>query len=187
MSLIPLGILASSLPSGGNALTLISTAYGTGSSGIIDFSSIPSTYKHLQIRITSKVTTGTGGLSGLGVQFNSDTASNYDSHYLAGTGSSVISGALTNFTYAYTGYSTDNTTANNYSGFIMDILDYASTNKRKTIRTLQGIVEPSTNNTYAQIFSSEWRSNSAITSIRVFDDGSKSFASGSRFSLYGVI
>lgn len=168
------------------AFELISSQVLSSTAANVVFSSIPSNYKHLQLRVVSKVTTGTGGLSGLGIQFNSDTASNYNNHYLAGTGASVISGALTNFSYAYCGYSTDNTTSGNYSGFISDILDYSSTSKYKTIQTFNGIVETSTNNSYVQIFSSGWRSNSAITSIKVYDDGSKSFAIGSRFSLYGV-
>ena len=65
----------------------IATATGTGSSATITFSSIPSTYEHLQIRFTGK---GTGSAEvDTSIRFNSDTGSNYAWHQVYGYGTSA--------------------------------------------------------------------------------------------------
>ena len=66
----------------------IASASGTGSSGTITFSSIPSTYKSLQIRIFAQSNAGTAARS-LYIQTNNDTGSNYVRHDLTGDGSAV--------------------------------------------------------------------------------------------------
>jgi len=52
----------------------IASASGTGSSGTITFSSIPSTYTHLQIRGIGR---NSYPSTQVNVRFNSDTGSNY--------------------------------------------------------------------------------------------------------------
>ena len=54
----------------------IASATGTGSSGTITFSSIPQTYKHLQIRGIGRLDVVTGGVS-TRIRLNGDTTSNY--------------------------------------------------------------------------------------------------------------
>lgn len=181
MSLLPLGILSSSLPAGGNALTLISTAYGTGSSGTITFSSIPSTFKHLQIRaVASK---DTAGDIEFGVQFNSDSGSNYTWHRLTGNGSSVSSGWYGGVGSAsYVGYVTGTGTANAHAANVIDILDYTNTNKNKTIRALVGTTSSSN---LIRLNSGIWFSTAAISSVTL-TYGGWNFTTASRFSLYGV-
>ena len=58
----------------GTSFESIATATGTGSSGTITFSSIPSTFKHLQIRGISRNSANSIGAL---MQYNSDTGSNY--------------------------------------------------------------------------------------------------------------
>lgn len=177
MSRIPLGILASSLPSGGNALTLISTTILNSTSSSVTFSSIPATYKHLQIRFAGNSTTNGSDFE---IQFNSDTATNYSTHWLVGTGSSVSSAGLANQSImlafgVQTGMNTTATTA-----VIVDILDYANTNKYKTMRSLAG-----TTTTEICLTSGSWRSNTAVSSITL-KTANYAYTAGSRFSLYGV-
>jgi hypothetical protein len=68
----------------------IATATGTGSSATITFSSIPSTYQHLQIRGIARATSGgeTEPID-LRLYFNGLTTGIYSSHALYGNGSSA--------------------------------------------------------------------------------------------------
>ncbi len=119
MSSTILGIIASS---GGAAASTssyesIASATGTGSSGVITFSSIPATYKHLQIRGIAKDTyAGTFELP-TRVRFNSDTGNNYTQHNLQGNGASATAqgeatGTNAFFKFRGSNLSTDATYAN---------------------------------------------------------------------------
>ena len=172
----------------------IATVTPSGSSGTVTFSSIPQTYTHLQLRIIARGT-GTGGYyTSVPVTFNADTtAGNYYNHYLLGNGAAASSGAAS-------GYATNNlipvpnaaNTASAYAAGIIDILDYTSTNKYKTVRSLTGAdLNSSAGFPYSgSIFLSSmlWSSTSAITSITFTADSTYSvnFATGSSFALYGV-
>ena len=109
----------------------IATANGTGSSGVITFSSIPQTYKHLQLRCVL------GNASGSSTALTINSGSFARRHYLYATGSgSINAGADTSndlFLSTNTG-TTPLITAIN----IVDILDYTSTTKTKTYRILSG-------------------------------------------------
>ena len=130
-----LGIIASSISGNlwapGKDFDSIATVSGTGSSNTISFTSIPGTYRHLQIRAIWNTTTGSA-LWPVYAKFNSDaTAANYRSHVLDGYGAGSGS-SYTNTTYpgafipsigAGSGDSTS------MSPIVMDILDYKETTK----------------------------------------------------------
>jgi hypothetical protein len=67
----------------------------------------------------------------------------------------------------------------------MDILDYANTNKYKTVRTLSGY--DLNNATYGALrsYSGLWMNTNAITSIKFYADG-VNLAQYSQFALYGI-
>ncbi len=146
----------------------------------ITFSSIPSTYSHLQLRAI--VRSGTTGESGM-ITFNSDTGANYSRHYLIGTGTATASGAGTsanNIDIFY--FNSSASTASVFAANVLDILDYANTNKYKTIRLLAGA---DLNGSGALgLYSGSWRSTSAITSITITP--SSTIAQYSSFALYGI-
>lgn len=173
--LLPLGILASS---GGVSADyeLISTTSGTGSSGTVTFSSIPTGYKHLELRFAALVNTGNPYM---GIRLNGDSGTNYAYHYLMGTGSSVISNAATGQTSAINlGFTAGMSSSIPTSG-IVNVLDAFSTNKNKTLRTLNG-------NTSELVLSSGlWLNTSAVTSVTALLQ-SGNFTTSSRFSLYGL-
>ena len=181
MSLMPLGLLSFSAGggNGGNALTLISTVSGTGSSGTITFSSIPSTYKHLQIRIAAS--NNSGSTVTIVPNFNGDTASNYSAHWLSGNGSSVSSSGSSSNTIQGMVMIADGSSA--VSPMILDILDYADTNKYKTMRSMFGYMASPYQ--IIRLHSANWRNTAAITSISLVA-AAGSYTSNSRFSLYGV-
>jgi hypothetical protein len=67
----------------------------------------------------------------------------------------------------------------------IDILDYKDTNKYKTTRAISG-AERGATPSYVFIPSSNWRSTSAITSIKLFPESGASFVQYSNFQLYGI-
>ena len=185
--LIPFGVFSAAgagAGGGAGAYELISTAYGTGSSGTITFSSIPSTYKHLQIRFTVR-NASSGFYRDIWFTLNSDSSTNYSAHKLTGNGSSVSSSSSVNYTQIVGGNTPDsNMSANSFAGGIFDLLDYASTTKAKTSRLFMGFTDSSYPS--VQLTSGRWGSTAAVTSITITNDGSQNFTSQSRFSLYGI-
>ena len=172
-----LGTVASQVPANLSASSFESIAtvtVGSGGSTSITFSSIPSTYKHLQLRAFAP----TGNY--MEIRFNGDTTgSNYRAHYLGGDGSSTYVGSNANNNYfpGAGGWSQP------YVG-ILDILDYQNTNKYKTNRILEGY-DPNGAGGEINVRSGLWMSTSAITSIVLSRSGA-SVGQYSSFALYGI-
>jgi hypothetical protein len=147
-----------------------------GSSGVsnVEFTSIPSTYTHLQIR---GIFRQTGGDQWNSIQFNGDTGSNYATHNLYGTGASAVSEAAAPGTNTLLGNGAQPIP------FVIDILDYANTNKFKTTRLLWGM--DSNGGGYIMFGSHLWRNTNAITSVKI-NGVSSNFAQYSSFALYGI-
>ena len=158
----------------------IATATGTGSSGTITFSSIAGTYSALQIRV-NMVASATAALY---LTFNGDTASNYSMHGLFGTGSAaVVNGSSSTSGIETLGqYTGTITTYPNVA--IMDILDYASTTKNKTVRCFQGFDKNAAGGEVG-LTSGLWRSTSAVTSLSLTLTGGN-FTTSTTIALYGV-
>jgi hypothetical protein len=170
----------------------IATANGTGSSTTITFSSIPSTYKHLQIRGILKNTSSGQFDDPTWITFNADTGSNYSYHSLYGTGTvaTALSGVSQNNIVSKGTPSGSSGSNKGFCGTIVDILDYTDTNKYKTLRWLQGFDnngQGSSNNGEGSInlTSGNWRSTSAITSIS-FIGSSFNWTTDATLTLYGI-
>jgi hypothetical protein len=182
--LLPLGILASS---GGGAadFQLISTQVLGSSAASVTFSSIPSTYRHLQLRMTLKDSNGGSTMDAAYYTYNGDTAANYAWHYLRGNGSGVNSSWSNTYANSIRGVATTLFTASAYSAHVMDILDYAQTTKYKTTRLLGGGLNSTYSAYEVALNSGLWMSTAAITSVTVGAQSGQTLLSGSRFSLYG--
>jgi hypothetical protein len=176
-----LGIIASSISGSLNASSYesIQTVTLGSAQSTISFSSIPSTYKHLQIRGIMKTSATSGGSTS--ITFNSDTAGNYSMHGLSGNGASASAYGFTGETKIYVGYGTQDTTQ--FSALIIDILEYANTNTYKTVRALSGL--DTNGGGIVELLSGNWRSTSAVTSITLTPQ-SANFTQYSSFALYGV-
>ena len=175
-----IGIIASSGgAAAGGDYESIATATFTGSALSITFSSIPSTYQHLQIRGLARTPSGNDHID---LRFNGDTGTNYSMHGLSGEGASVTS----------EGYGTQNrifnvnspvNNADVYCASVIDILDYANTNKNTTVRTLQGWDR---NGFGVLAFNSgAWYNTAAVTSITLAAR-THNPTSISSFALYGI-
>lgn len=167
---------------GGGAFELIATTIADGSSQSVAFSSIASTFKHLQLRVVANANLATRyhliTLNG--------SSSNYKNHILYANGSSVFSDAATPSTGNTTALTTLNdvpSTSNQFGATIMDILDYTNTNKYKTSRTLHGASSAANQ---IGLGSGVWMDLSAVSSLTVTCSGGGYYTNGSRFSLYGV-
>ena len=151
---------------------------GSGGASSITFSSIPSTYTHLQLRYN------TFGTLNIAIQFSGDTAAHYGMHYLDGNGSAAASGIYgPNYSYAYLSLNGNSSATTGIAG-VTDILDYTSTNKNKTLRTLVGIDLNGSGG--IELNSGLWTNTSAITSITLLPDGGYPFKQYTTFALYGV-
>lgn len=190
MSSTILGIIASGGVAAGGATSYesIATATGTGSSGTITFSSIPSTFKHLQIRGIARDDRALD-YDIVKMQFNSDTGSNYAYHTLRGNGTAASAGGGASQTYIYASNTSagGNTLSDTMGVFIVDILDYASTTKYKTTRGLAGMDQNFTSSGIQEIRveSGLWMSTSAITSISLIT-GAGNFTTATQVALYGI-
>ena len=159
--------------------SIATVTVGSGGSSSISFTSIPSTYTHLQIRATMINASNNYSIK---IRFNSDTSTNYSAHQITGTGSAVLAGAESSVDIALIGVGANNTSL--YSaGMVTDILDYANTNKYKTVRSLSG--GDGNGSGQIKLCSAGWRSTSAITSIFINADGS-TFNQYTHFALYGI-
>jgi hypothetical protein len=158
--------------------SIATVTVGGGGQSSIDFTSIPATYKHLQIRA---FTATASAATGIRARFNSDTGTNYVYHLLYGTGASALASSQTSQTAIQPGF-TSSTTAP--SAFILDILDYANTNKNKTTRSLDGGDANGSGDVI--LYSGLWLSTAAITSITFNRADSVNFPQYSSFALYGI-
>jgi hypothetical protein len=149
----------------------------------ITFSSIPQDYTHLHIRGISRITNAVTNTD-ITVTFNSDSASNYSYHALYGTGSAAAStgGVSQSQIYPMTTIGTG-VTSNIFAVGILDILDYANTNKFKTVRSFSGY--DGNGNGIVFLNSGNWRSTAAINTITI-TSYSNTFAQNCSFALYGI-
>ena len=130
----------------------------------VTFSSIPSTYKSLQLRFRATES----GNNYWYVKFNGDSGNNYANHVLYGNGSGANVGGWATGSWpavplSLSGYPQS---ASYPSVGIVDIVDYASTAKYKTVKSLYGFdYNGAPTNGQIELDSALWTSTSAISSI----------------------
>jgi hypothetical protein len=184
---LSLGIFASANTTVGTSFESIATVtVGSGGASNVEFTSIPGTYTHLQIRGISKATNNPSATDWnlLYIETNSDTGSNYSEHRIEGNGSSVSATGSANTTkMAVSVESGSLQNANTFGVAVIDVLDYANTNKYKTFRGLGGA--DNNGSGVVSFHSGLWRSTNAITSIKLTPQAS-TFAQYTQFALYGI-
>jgi hypothetical protein len=178
----------------GGMIPLSTVTVGSGGAATVEFTSIPATYSHLQVRFMARTTVSANTRASLAIGINSNTDANYVNHNLFGDGSSAGATAdtgTTNVTNYMGGISvlTTSTTGSNIFGVgIIDILDYANTSKLKTFRVLSG--QDQNDSSGRLMFSSGFQTaiTAAITSLQfnVNTEYAGNFAQYSHFALYGI-
>ena len=181
-----LGILASGMSGnlwapGKDFDSIATTTVGAGGASSITFSSIPQTYRHLQIRAIGR---SSNTVEDSLYQFNGDVGAIYAHHLLVGNGSTAAAYATTSATSIKGApYLTGNTSI--FGAGVTDILDYTNTNKYKTVRTLTGYDNNGGSFAQIQFYSGLWQSTSALTSITITPTAG-TYVQYSQFALYGI-
>lgn len=177
--------------SGGTAgLTLITDTLISGSAAAtIDFTSIPGTYKHLQVRGQVRADTSASN-DRLRVRLNADsTTAHYAwdeaDNYAAGTTQGSESASDTAISSAYIPANT--APANAAGDFVIDIQNYAGTVFDKTVLTAY-VCRLATGSGGINVgrAGGYWLSTAAVTEVTLSLAGGGNFIIGSRVSLYGV-
>ena len=160
----------------------ISSQTLASSTATITFSSIPQEYKELQVRFNA-IMFDAGDV--IQLRFNEDTAANYRYHMIRGNNTSVVAssvGSAQSQTRIFGGSYGTLTTYPNVG--IVDIIDYASTTKYKTVRTISGANNNVAASGEINLNSGLWMSTAAVTSLTLLSG--VNFNIGSTFSLYGI-
>ena len=154
----------------------------TASSGAT-FTNIPQTYQHLQLRffVKSQASSNDFSLVINGVS----TGTSYSYHSIKGQ-----SGSLTYPGYASQPFIYLMKESAEFSGFtsgnictgIIDFLDYANTNKGKTVKSLLGTAQ--NGGGFLKVTSGFYNSSSAITQLDIVNG--YNWAAGTQISLYGI-
>jgi hypothetical protein len=171
----------------GSFESIATVTVGAGGAADVTFSSIPSTYTHLQIRALVRDNRSGGAVTdNIRFQFNGDTASNYTRHEMWGDGGGAYAVGVADEPRGYAGMfcSTSSSNTSVFGAGIIDILDYANTNKYKTTRAFGGT--DNNGGGGVNFSSSLWRSTSAITSIKLFGENGGTLQQYSHFALYGI-
>ena len=145
----------------------------TSTDSEITFGSIPNTYRDLIVVYTAKSTSTV--VNGR-LRFNGDTAGNYFGVFMAGISDNTTTSQTRS---SETSIFLDNAYAANPSVTIINIFDYAQTDKQKTILNRS--------NSYTEQVSahaSRWASTAAINSVTIYPTAG-SWEIGSQFALYG--
>ena len=166
------------VPELGNFVAIATSFVNTPQFGIT-FSSIPSVYTSLQLRFRLS----TGAENSGRIYFNEDeTHANYNTASLQGNGATVYfeRGTTTSDVYY------DNTgNAANFTVGVIDIMDYANTNKYKTVSSWSGWAN-NTPQAVQMIFAPMWKNTNAINTITIKPNVGNNYKAGSTIALYGI-
>ncbi len=141
----------------------------------VEFTSIPGTYTDLVLAYT-----GTKNQTNTGIQFNTDTSSNYSYQRLFGEPNGPSADTATSQTYI-----TIMVDSAGRTNVLTHINNYADTTMYKTVIST-GVTNSTDGTRYnTTLASGMWRNQNAITSLKVIATF-QNFSIGSIFTLYGI-
>jgi len=161
----------------GSTYTPLATQTLSTATATVTFSSISSSYTDLVLIINGVINTAEEGIITRVGNGSIDTGSNYSTTYILGSGSTASSGRETSATSIIAGRIQDGTYN---STSIINYMNYANTTTYKTV------LGRGNDSTYVIQHVGLWRSTSAINILNVFPLSSKTFSSGTTFTLYGI-
>jgi hypothetical protein len=169
----------------GSFESIATVTVGSGGAADIEFTSIPSTYSHLQIRMIAK-TNRALNRDTINLTFNGTSGGTaYSRHGLYGDGTSVAAeGSQSQPSILILRASGNSSATNIFGAIIVDILDYQNTNKYKTVRSLGGADFNGSGE--MTLYSGSYQSTSAISSISMTPFVGTNFLQYSSFALYGI-
>jgi len=191
MSLMLLGILNSQVSGGGltPAYDFLEAVTVSTSVSSISFSNLNnySSYKHLQLRISSQVTDYGGSDNPfILLTFNGDSASNYSDHrmgYESGGGRSDFGTSRTSIRAGRNVALFGSQHNGKYASSVIDILDFNSSSKNTTIRSLSGAEALQDDD--VMLFSGAWMNTSSVSSL-LLTPSAGLFRTATRVGMYGL-
>ena len=163
-----------------NTFELIATASGTGLSGIVTFSSIPSTYTDLMFYVSAR----SGNDVDNNLKVNGNAISSGKNLYGTGSGTGSQNSSSGGSGIWVANYAT--TTASTFGSASFYFPNYTSSNY-KTV-SIDSVNENSATAAYQSMTAAIWNTTSAITSVtfETTDTLTRFFQTNSTFYLYGV-
>jgi hypothetical protein len=169
--------------------------YSSGSTSVINFNTIPQTYKHLRVVARLKDTRSGAPYSSGNMTFNG-VSTGYPYTYIFADSRTNNSTPFddsttggTSFPLSCAGGSPYISNGAIYGYSLIDIYDYSSTSKTKTIIGHQGFIDGSSSYSIKSqtrfLATGLWNNTSAITSIAIASEN-PNFTSDVRVSLYGI-
>jgi len=159
----------------GSAVTV-----GAGGASSIDFTSIPSTYTDLVVKLSLRDNFASVSVNA-GMKING-SSTGLTGRVLFGTGSAANSTTVTDsigYTVGTSG------TASTFASTDIYITNYASTSAYKSY-SAESAAESNATTVYVQMLAGLWSSNSAITSLTIYPQNASLFTQYSTAYLYGV-
>lgn len=157
---------------------------GSGGASSIEFTSIPSTYTDLCVKLSLR-SAQSSTRDDVRISFNGST-SGYSLKYLQGTGSSAGSSSVSGFGYLFdqNAVNGDTSTANTFSNTEMYIPNYTGSNQKSV--SWDRVIENNTTAAYAGLNAGLWTGTSAITSIKFVSESASNYLQYSTATLYGI-
>jgi hypothetical protein len=168
-----------------NTFTKIaSVSVGVGGAATIDFTSIPSTYTDLVVKMSLRDNRIGGDFESLAMRLNSDSTASYTDRSLYAYNSAPLSAVDTGYTYIYLGgVNQPSQTANTFTSIDIYFPNYtASTNKSVSA---DFAAENNATMNYMGFVAGLWTKTAAISAIS-FSIGANSFVQYSTATLYGI-
>lgn len=161
---------------------IASNTVGAGGVASVTFSSIPSTYTDLVVKVSARSTSG-AAFAGLVIAFNGSSA-NYTLKWLGDAGGGAVSYSQGTFGYNHLFYIPGSAaTASTFGNGEVYIPNYASSSYNKSL-SADGANENNTAAIYQGISAGLWSSTAAINSLAFSTGGN--LDQYSTFTLYGI-
>jgi hypothetical protein len=168
---------------------IASVSVGSGGASSIDFTSIPSTYTDLCVKVSARATSANTS-SECRLRINSDTGANYNWTRIYGDGGAAVSqrGSIIGAPYTsfvlFGGVVGNNATSNTFGNGEVYLPNYANTSAQKSM-SQDGVTENNSADSYVFMTAGLWQSTSAITSVGL-TLSSGNFMQYSTAVLYGI-
>lgn len=166
--------------------TKVAESILSGTAASVTFSSIPATYRQLQLIAACRGDNATTFV-GMQLRFNSDTAANYDSQQVVGSAASALASEFLAQTSMSLGeFGAASAAAGNGGAYAINVPWYASTTIHKYVATDHAFsFGTATTNLQSKQWAGRWRSTAAINAITLLPSAGN-FIAGSSFALYGL-
>lgn len=159
---------------------IASVTVGAGGASSMDFTSIPSTYTDLVVKLSGRTNRAANG-DDIGIKINGSTAS-IDGRRLFGTGSNAYSGgSMANYIGILDGGSD---TASTFANAELYFTNYAGSNYKAF--SSDAVSENNATQAFANMSAILYSSSSAISSLSFYSLNSASWVQYSTAYLYGV-